>query len=131
MQWKSRDAATGRIDPTYMLNVSNRSTGEMYFTLRDWKNNKSYQANSLNIPVGRWVHLEAFYKKSRTDTGRVTIWQDGVQIYDIQNVKTALNSEYNGGGVSWSVINYTEGLSPSKVTIYADDAVISTRRIGP
>jgi hypothetical protein len=79
-----------------------------------------------DIPVGQWFHLEVYYQKAATATGHITVWQDGVQIVDLANVKTA-----NSGDLGWGVINYGQMTTPSDMTIYVDGAAISTTRLGP
>jgi hypothetical protein len=100
----------------------------MYFALDYWPTGASYEQNIASIPVDRWVHLEAYYKHSypNANSGRVTFWQDGQQIYDVPNVDTT-----NSANLTWSLNNYCDTLSPSSATIYIDDAAISTSRIGP
>ncbi|MGD8237579.1 MAG: heparin lyase I family protein [Armatimonadota bacterium] len=80
----------------------------------------------LTLPVGKWVHLEVLYKHSETDGGRIAMWQDGTKIYDVDGVRTAL-----GERITWGIGNYTDDIEPSTATIYVDDAVIATERIGP
>jgi hypothetical protein len=114
-------------DPTFVLNVTNRD-GAMYLYLYDHLNgNVNRGTSSVAIPVGRWFHLEVFYKQAANNTGRVTVWQDGVQILDASGIPT----RRSGDEVHWSLANYTDNISPSTATIYADDAAISTSRLGP
>ena len=79
----------------------------------------------MPIPIGRWFNVEAFYQCDASGAGRVAIWQDGTQLWDIQNVDT----RYADGDCAWSVNNYSSGLTPATATIYIDDAAISTQRI--
>jgi len=87
----------------------------------------------LDLPVGQWIHFE-FYLKQNTVTngsnnydGRLTIWQDGVQLYDMVNVET----KYPDGvqGQDWSVNLYSDGLVPNPSVIYVDDLAESTAYI--
>lgn len=128
-QFKSPDR-NGVSRPTWSLNVGNLRNGAMTFYLYDSLRGRTHDAPltsaPLVIPVGRWVHVEAFYKHATNTTGRIAIWQDGTKIYDVSGVKTAL-SNY----VQWSVDNYTNKIHPSSATIYIDDAAISKDRLGP
>ena len=125
-QFKSK-RPSGQNDPFFVLNVGNRSDGTMYPYLYDWQLRKSFDQDLTDIPVGRWVQVEAFYRSAGSETGRVTIWQDGIEIFDIDKVQT----RYPDGDTQWSVNNYTSAISPDPATIYADDAVISRDRVGP
>jgi len=81
----------------------------------------SYQQEAIkNIPDGQWFRVQAFYKCAGDNTGHVTFWQDGAQIFDVPNVQT----RYADGDCQWSVNNYSKSLNPSTATIYMDDAAI-------
>jgi hypothetical protein len=98
----------------------------MHFVLEYWSEQRSRRQTVKDIPEGRWTHLEAYMEKATDASGRVTVWQDGVLLFDVKDVKTA-----NSADLSWSVNNYAEHLVPSEATILVDDAAISTSRIGP
>jgi hypothetical protein len=118
-QWKSKTSA-GQVDPFFVLNVGNRGDGSMYLYLYNWQNRQAFQQSVKNIPVGQWFKVEADYWCAADGTGRVTFWQDGTQLFDVQNVQT----RYGNGDCQWSLDNYSSGLSPSTSTIYIDDAQI-------
>lgn len=94
---------------------------------------KNYYQTIKTLPIGQWFHLEAYLYQSKDFDGRVTLWQDGVQLFDFQNVRTAYdNANYNTWRTNneWAVNNYSDGISPSPSALYIDDAVISTTRVG-
>lgn len=124
-QWKSKVASDVN-DPFFVLNVGNRQDGTMYFYLYDSPQGKSYGQSIMNIPVGRWLQVEAFYQCAGDRTGRVTIWQDGRLVLDVPNVQT----RHPDGDCEWSVNNYSDALIPSDAILYIDDAAISTTRGG-
>lgn len=131
LQWKSKHVVSGVAtnDPFFTLEVVATPSGQMYFYLGDDNTQTTYQQGSQNavpIPVGRWFNVQAFYQCDGGGAGRVTIWQDGVQLWDIQNV----NTRYSDGDCQWSVNNYSSGLTPATATIYVDDAAISTTPFG-
>jgi len=116
--WKSKHDDTS--DPFFALNVGNRPDGSMFFYLYNQNTKTSYSQAIMNIPDGQWFHVEAFYKCAGDNTGHVTFWQDGVQLFDVPNVQT----RYAGGTCEWSVNNYSSSLNPATATIYVDDAAI-------
>jgi len=118
-QWKSKRSSS-QIDPFFVLNIGNRSDGSMFVYLYDWQTRRAYSQSVRNLPVNQWVKLEAYYQCAGDSTGRVTFWQDGIQLYDLQNVRT----RYSDGDCQWSIDNYSNGVSPSPAVIYADDAEI-------
>lgn len=125
-QWKSK-LPNGANDPLWILNVGNRSDGQMSFYLYDWINRRSYNQSAVAIPVGRWFHVEAYYRQATDNTGQITFWQDGVQILNVTGVAT----KRSGDETHWSINNYTDRISPSTATVYVDDAAISSSRMGP
>jgi hypothetical protein len=117
-QWKSKHGDAS--DPFFALNVGNRSDGAMYFYLYNQNSKLSYSQSLKIVPDGQWFRVEAFYKCAGDKTGHVTFWQDGTQIFDVPNVQT----RYPDGNCSWSVNNYSAGLSPPTAAIYVDDVAI-------
>lgn len=128
-QFKTHDR-NGVSQPAWSLNVGNLPDGKMTFYLYSSLKRRTYNrpltSTPLPIPVDRWVHVEAFYRRATDGTGRIAIWQGGTKIYDVAGVRTAL-TEYT----DWSLTNYTDRITPSTATLYIDDAAISTRRLGP
>lgn len=125
LQWKSRHVVSGTAvsDPFFSLEVGALPNGEMYFYLGDDHLNTTFQQaaqSPMPVPVGRWFNVQAFYKCDGSGGGEVTIWQDGTQLWDVQNVDT----RYADGDCAWSVNNYSSGLTPATSIIYVDDAAI-------
>jgi hypothetical protein len=84
------------------------------------------QASPIPVPLATWVHFEIFFKKAADAAGHITVWQDGVQILDVANAITAPTD-----AIQWDVGGGSSDISPSPVSIYFDDATISTTRVGP
>jgi len=125
-QFKSR-APDGRNDAFFVLNVGNDPDGDMHFYLFDWQERLAYEQTVATLPVGSWVHLEVRYLSASDGDGSLTVWQDGVALFDLDGV----NTRYPDGTTEWSVNNFAAGIAPDPATIYVDDAAISTERIGP
>jgi hypothetical protein len=83
-------------------------------------------ANPPAVPIGRWFQIEVLFHAASDTSGQITVWQDGVSVFDIENMPTA-PSNY----VEWSVGSVSTGLSPPVATLYIDDAAVSLRRLGP
>jgi hypothetical protein len=125
-QWKSH--RPGQNDPFFVIDAMNRN-GKSYLSLFEWQPGRRIRYQPLaqvTIPIGKWFQVEAYYKCSSDNTGQVIIWQDSVKLYDVSGVKT----RFSDGDCQWSVNNYSDRVSLSPTTIYADDAVISTTRVG-
>lgn len=119
-QWKSKHTGANLSDPFFALNVGNRSDGSMFFYLYDQNSKRTSAQTIKDIPEGRWLRVEAFYKCAADHSGRITFWQDGTRIVDVSDVQT----RYVDGDCEWSVNNYTNGLDSGSATIYVDDAAI-------
>jgi hypothetical protein len=135
-QFKSIDSG-GRSDPFWDFKIRNRSSnGNMYLTLNWWcglavegphqgeSGCRSYQTLK-DLPVRQWFHIEAYLRQSATFTGQIIVWQDGVEIFNQNNVKT----RYSASANDWSINNYGDHVVPSPFTIYFDDAAISSTRL--
>ena len=128
-QWKhTYDGNSDRSVPTYVLDVrNNNGTYRLHLTYRpDLDSKINYTQTTMEVPTGKWFHIEGYYKESQTSSGQVIIWQDGVKIFDVTGNPTAL-SPYR---LYFSVNNYTDSISPAPCTIYVDDMVISKNRVG-
>jgi Polysaccharide lyase len=127
-QWKTK-VSDDRTDPTLLLNVDNRRSarGPMYVELWNAIEGRTVAASRVNLPVGRWVHLEALYRWSDERTGRVTVFQDGRRVMAVRGVRTAYTSS-DRDARQWAVSNYTDRVRPPAATIYVDDAAVRTAR---
>jgi len=137
LQYKSA-TTDGKNDPFFFLSMGNRQgSGAMHFQLGWWRGLKiegpapgqfggRSWASSMDIPVGRWFHVEARHVCAGDFTGAIQVWQDGVQIFNQGGVRT----RYLNGNCQWSVNNYGEKTTPSPVVIYVDDVAISKTRVG-
>ncbi len=137
--WQYKSATSdGKHDPFFSLNMANFSSGTMRLQLNWWTGLKiegpqpgqsgGRAWNSpIEIPIGRWFHVEVRYVCAADFTGAVQVWQDGSQIFDLKGVRT----RYENGNCIWSVNNYGEKVSPSPVSIYVDDVAVSKTRVGP
>ncbi len=118
-------------EPVWTLHIDHDDDeGFMFFRLFSLYNPplSHLQTNPVPIPVGEWVHLEAFYEQSVTQDGRITVWQNGQRILHVPNVRTILLEP-----ARWGIGNYTDhidgGPTPGSATLYFDDAVVSTKRV--
>jgi len=134
-QFKSHDA-NGVSQPVWTLNVEHDDvTQEMSLYLYSNENipHSNSHTTPMPIPVGKWVHLEAFYHASTPNVadGQIIIWQDGIEILNVPDVVTTLDD----GVVVWGIGNYTDHIDgdpmPGKATVYFDDAIVSETAIHP
>lgn len=93
--------------------------------------------SNVDLPIGQWFHLECFLKDAKTKTGRLTVWLDGVQVMDMNNIITEYSYDYSKRKdrfgrqprqVAWN--NYGGQIQPAPWTIIMDDFKVSTTRLG-
>ncbi|HET9934053.1 MAG TPA: hypothetical protein VFQ35_25290 [Polyangiaceae bacterium] len=77
------------------------------------------------VPIGRWFHLEAEFEASVEATGGLVVWLDGERIYDLRQRSTV-----DPETLEFLVASMLVDASPSPVTLYVDDVVISRSRTG-
>ncbi|MEM4847073.1 MAG: heparin lyase I family protein, partial [Thermosphaera sp.] len=101
-QFKS--VSSGRSEPMWSLNVGTLANGDMFIYLWDALRRRSFSTQlpsaPIPIPTKQWTHIEVFYQRATDRTGQIIVWQDGVKLYDIAGVQTALSNE-----VQWSLNN--------------------------
>ncbi len=125
MQWKSTmvGGCENRCNATVMVNVRTKNNGAMALGIERGVDNGggTWTQGIAEVPVGRWFEVRARVTKGWNGDGRVTLWQDGTKILDVQGINTARSDD-----LQWAVIAYGQGISPEPVTVYADDARIAT-----
>lgn len=125
--------------PVVVLDLYNQNN-QMFFGLviKDYPDDDSeshtqayfVQSNPQRINPMTWVHIEMFLKKSEQYDGEVFLWQDGVEIFHKQNIRTVLPP---GETATWGIGNYTDYINSEKrqgtATVYFDDAIVSSVKI--
>jgi chitodextrinase len=109
---------------------SNRNTGANYFELSlssDYGNNIGALNSPVNMPIGRWFNVEMRMKCAANRQGVVQVWQDGQEIFNLQNVTT--NRSESDADCHWMVNAYGQWFVPSPTVFYVDDLIISTTRV--
>ena len=133
MQWKS----TYDRDPNHSIRVFSVSVQDTQDGLRlalnqrpraneEDNNNVIYTQRIKPLPISQWFQIEAFYLRGEDNAGQVILWQDGVELYNLQGVTTVFSDRT----IYWSVHNYSTHLKPSPFSIYIDDVAISKIQVG-
>lgn len=137
-QYKGKAPQTPtRSDLYWKLDVRNRADGEMAVWLV-WKGDTVsgplatngiapviYQQTAVTMPIERWFNLEVYLKQSGAFDGEIQVWQDGISLFHLTDIRTKAPD----GTQNWSVNNYGTDFSPSSISMYIDDAAISPTRI--
>ena len=115
-------------DELYDMDLATLPSGEMTLQLYDHTTVADIPLDVPDpvVPVEAWFQLEAFYRATNDDTGRLTYWLNGQQVVDVAGRPTSPTS-----WVEWDACSVGEDLTPETVTLYIDDCAISRSRVGP
>ncbi|MEX2316548.1 MAG: heparin lyase I family protein, partial [Pirellulales bacterium] len=140
MQWKHVTADGTSSDPVYTINIDQRPDGRDYLYLfRHVGNDGNYNTpgmgraadSAIPLPIGQWVHLEAYYAWASDNTGKIAVYQDGRQIFQKTGVRTKfVHPDAATNPMQWTVNAFGQNVVPSPTTILFDDAAISGLRLG-
>lgn len=137
-QFKSDNNAGSQ--PVLELDLyQNDATGELCFGLstkaypdpdsEDHIQTYHEQDQPFIVPVGKWFHIEVRYVKGRNESGAATVWQNGVELFNVAGITTELSEQ-----VAWGIGSYTDhidgGTEGGAARVYFDDAIVSRTRIG-
>ena len=109
------------------LGLRSASDGTLALYAYEFDGSKEYNpAVARPFPVGAWVKIEVLFRKASDASGRVAVFQDGVSLLDVTNVRTAPND-----WLRWAIGNASANIVPSPADLYVDDASISLTRVAP
>lgn len=82
---------------------------------------KEWMQSDVLVPIGRWFKVEARLRMTADYTGSLRVYQDGVRLFGLENVRSTFTPDSRS---SWTVNNYSNGLSVNPYSMYIDDASI-------
>jgi hypothetical protein len=71
------------------------------------------------VPFGKWFHIAMFLKRAADASGKIVLYQDGVQLFERTNLRSDA-SKLN----QWYVGNWAEDAEPADSLLYVDDVSI-------
>jgi uncharacterized protein YjdB len=121
-QFKER---TAPYDPPWLVNAK-RVNGQDIVGLWDWYGRVAHDNPAALLPKGRWFHVAAYQKVSRT-SGELTVWLDGVRVYNLSGINTVgAPTNTTPPFLMWGIANYAPvGTSGIGTHLYVDDAAVS------
>lgn len=141
-QFKSESPTVDSIgtDPFWTINIVQSRRGAPLRLVLKWKGGltdhtqgvpgpfanspiqaRVYRQRRRVVPIRRWFKVSAHLNQSGGFTGRLTVRQNGVPLWDMRRVRT----KYPDGRQSWSVANYSNGIRNDPATIFIDDARVA------
>lgn len=106
------------------VSLVNNASGDLRLEVFNYWVKLPDQSRAPAIPIGAWFHIEFYWKRAADETGEVTVYQDGVAVFQVTNVQT----DNSSGSVQWLVGNYAHLLDPVESTVYVDDVTIDSPR---
>jgi hypothetical protein len=137
-QFKSGSPSVDSIgtDPFWAINIVRSRGGPLRLVLK-WKGGhtdhtrgvrgpfahsrrhpRTYRQRRKVVPIRRWFRISAYLNQSGAFSGRLTVRQNGVLLWNMRRIRT----KYRDGWQSWSVGNYSNGIRNNPATIFIDDA---------
>jgi hypothetical protein len=98
----------------------------MFLELCDHANSNGLQDHTHVVPVQAWFQIEVHLRAATDDTGEVTVWLNGAQVFEV-SLRATMPTSY----VEWAVGGVAEVISPTPMTMLIDDVAVSKRRLGP
>jgi hypothetical protein len=126
-QWKStNDGNSDNSQRIFSVGARVQGNGLGLYMVQRLPNGENFNYYQVrNIPLDQWFHIEGYYQQALEPAGQVIVWQDGEEVFRVDNAQTVLSDL----SVDWSVNNYSDQIMPSPCTIYVDDIAIGKQRI--
>ncbi len=117
--WVIMKLSSGSGADRFDLDIEAREGAPAYLRLFQHPNMWITEPASVELPIGRWVHIEILYRSTPNADGRVLVLQDGQQVLDSGPRVTASDDRvrFYCGSVSRSV-------TPSPFSLFIDDVSI-------
>lgn len=104
------------------VSLNSLGDGGLHLALFDFLAGTTPDAGGIPpIPIGRWFHLEVYFKRASDTTGEIAMWQDEQLALRLQNLET---DDTSWG--QWYVGNLATALAPPDSTVYVDDVTIDS-----
>ena len=123
-QWKSSDTTYAKpiidlnlveLDGTFQLRMTHVEEGLATNPAVAYT-----QTVPIAFPRDTWVTVKGEYEARSDSTGEVTIYQDDVEVFNLDNIVTKPGGEI----VFWSVNSYADEISPDPATVYIDNMIV-------
>ncbi len=133
-QWWSIFLFRGQEDPSdidtavnlWDVDLVRGAEDQLVLSLYDHLTGIVHPAEEVAVPIAQWVQLEAYFRHEPNQASELAFYLDGALVLELDALDPAPTA-----ALFWSIGNGSNGLSPPLSTIYADDAAISTVRLGP
>lgn len=123
------DLADGGTDLLYLWDVIlGNADGVMTLYVHDHLRQMDLLPSCVNIvPIGAWFRIDVLLRRSSNPDGRFALWLDGQSVLDVNGESTGPTT----GWMEWDVGAVADGISPTDLVVYLDDASISLSHPAP
>jgi hypothetical protein len=95
-------------------------SGALHIVFYDFLNGTTPDVSAVpHIPIGKWFHLEVYFKRASDAKGQLTVVQDSMVAANLSNLET---DDTHWG--QWFVGSFANALVPAGSTVYVDDITI-------
>jgi hypothetical protein len=118
--------AGGTLDGLWDVSLVNVGDGgPLHTVFFDFLSNGAPDASAVpNIPIGKWFHLEVYFKRASDATGELSFLQDGVPAVTLTGLATEKTGDTGWGQLF--IGNYANALVPPSSTVYVDDVTFGS-----
>ena len=119
--FQGRNAPGESLRGLWDISLLNKDSGALRLEVYGFLTNPALpdQSDAPDIPIGEWFHIQMFLKRAADATGEVTVYQNGVSVFHVANLRTD-NTTFG----QWYVGNYATDLTPTISSLYVDDVSV-------
>jgi hypothetical protein len=117
--WVIMKLSNGSETDRFDLDIEAREGAAAHLRLFEHPNTWITEPASVQLPIGRWVHIEILYRSTPSADGRLVVFQDGQQVLDSGPRVTASDDR-----VTFYCGSASRSVTPSPFHLFIDDASI-------
>lgn len=117
--WVIMKLSNGSTSDRFDLDIEAREGATAHLRLFEHPNTWITEPASVELPIGRWVHIEMLYRSTPNADGRLVVLQDGQQVLDSGPRVTASDDR-----VTFYCGSTSRSVTPSPFRLFIDDASI-------
>jgi hypothetical protein len=118
------DLSLGSLPPGQRMALFLSDSRRQYLT-------SALPSNVPFVPIGRWFQIECYYNNTPTSSGELTVWLDGVQVYDVHRPMSSNPSVYFMPCSLADDLTPPSAVTPVSAILFLDDVAISWSRVTP
>ncbi|HVY32012.1 MAG TPA: hypothetical protein VHB79_36000 [Polyangiaceae bacterium] len=122
--WVIMKLSNGPLVDRFDIDIEVPAGGQPHLRLYEHDDGWISEPSSLVFPTRQWVHVEALYRSTAQDNGRLVVLQDGQQVLDSGPRPTASDAH-----VTFFCGSSSRYVSPAPYRLFIDDASVREDRV--